>query len=104
MKLASLLIIALGSLWAGCVTTQNPASSDALPPLPAGQQWKLAWADEFNGTQLDPAKWEILGDWKRRDGFWTKSESYLDGRGSLVLRTRIDGDKFVCGAVRTKIE
>lgn len=89
-------------LLTGCATTQKPSHADALPTLPPHQKWQLAWADEFDGQEIDPAKWEILGDWKRRDGFWTKSESYLDGKGSLILRTRQDGDKFVCGAVRTK--
>ena len=92
----------LGLLLAGCATPPKPKLTDQLPPLPAGQQWKLVFADEFDGEQLDPAKWEILGDWKRRDGFWTKSESYLDGKGHLVLRTRQEGERFVCGAVRTK--
>ena len=86
----------------GCTIFLDRAGADTLPLLAAGQEWKLAWSDEFNEKQLDPAKWEILGDWKRRDGFWTQSESYLNGRGSLILRTRQDGDKFVCGAVRTK--
>ena len=102
VKPATLILIALGGLMTGCATSNQHVSSSSLPPLPAGQQWKLMWSDEFNGTQLDMAKWEILGDWKRRDGYWTKSESYLDGHGRLVLRTRQDGDKFVCGAVRTK--
>ena len=89
-------------LFSGCAAVSKRASAEALPPLPQGQQWKLAWSDEFNGKQLNPAKWEILGNWKRRDGFWTQSESYLDGGGSLILRTRQEGDKFVCGAIRTK--
>ena len=86
----------------GCVSLSTPSTQETLPLLPVGQRWKLAWSDEFDGNQIDPAKWEVLGDWKRRDGFWTRSESYLDGRGNLVLRTRQDGEKFVCGAVRTK--
>lgn len=102
VKSVSLLIIACIGLTTGCTTSKIGKTSDLLPPLPPSQKWHLTWADEFAGKELDPAKWEILGDWKRRDGFWTKSESYLDGKGSLILRTRKDGDKFVCGAVRTK--
>ncbi|HPC96254.1 MAG TPA: alpha-L-fucosidase [Sedimentisphaerales bacterium] len=78
------------------------ASDEFLPPLPAGQQWKLAWSDEFDGTQIDPSKWEVMGDWKRRDGFWVKEDSYVDGQGHLVLRTKKDGDRYTCGAVRTR--
>jgi beta-glucanase (GH16 family) len=99
---AKLVLLTAATMLFGCATAQNQTPSDPLPALPPGQKWQLAWADEFNGKELDPAKWEILGDWKRRDGFWTKSESYLNGNGSLILRTRQDGEKFVCGAVRTK--
>ena len=98
-----LLTVTVPAMVAGCVApSASREGSEPLPPLPAGQRWHLAWADEFDGKTIDPAKWEILGDWKRRDGFWTQSESYLNGKGGLILRTRQDGDKFVCGAVRTK--
>ncbi len=73
-----------------------------LPPIPEGQRWKLAWSDEFNGTQIDESKWEIMGDWKRRDGYWVKEDSYLDGKGNLLLRTKQDGERFTSGAVRTR--
>jgi len=53
-----------------------------LPPLPPGQHWELAWSDEFDGTALDQSKWDVMGDWKRRDGFWVKEDAYLDERGA----------------------
>jgi beta-glucanase (GH16 family) len=83
-------------------TEAADATLDGLPPAPAGKEWRLAWQDEFAGSQIDAAKWEILGDWKRRDGFWVKDDSYLDGQGNLILRTRKDGDRFTSGAIRTK--
>lgn len=92
----------LGLCLAGCATVGKPNASEHLPSLPADQRWQLVWADEFEGPELAPAKWEILGDSPRRDGYWTRSESYLDGKGNLVLRTRQDGERFVCGAIRTK--
>ncbi|HCO95511.1 MAG TPA: hypothetical protein DIU00_16445, partial [Phycisphaerales bacterium] len=64
--------------------------------------WKLAWSDEFDGTQIDQSKWEVLGDWKRRDGFWVKEDSYLDGKGNLLIRTKKDGDRYTSGAMRTR--
>jgi hypothetical protein len=73
-----------------------------IPPAPKGDKWVLVWSDEFNGKEIDPAKWEIQGDWKRRGGYWVKSDSYLDGEGHLVLRTRQQDDKFTCGAINTK--
>lgn len=102
MNLKGFPVFLLVAALAGCATAPERQASDVLPALPAGERWQLVWSDEFEGTQLDPAKWEILGDSKRRDGFWTRTESYLDGNGHLVLRTRQDGERFVCGAVRTK--
>jgi alpha-L-fucosidase len=78
------------------------ANDEFLPQVPDGKTWKLAWSDEFNGTQIDQSKWEIMGDWKRRDGFWVKDDSYLDGKGNLLLRTKKDGDRYTSGAVRTR--
>jgi len=78
------------------------AAEDFMPPLPAGRKWVQMWSDEFDGSQIDQSKWEIMGDWKRRDSFWVKEDAYLDGKGLLVLRTKKDGDRFTSGAVRTK--
>lgn len=80
----------------------DPGTAGWLPPLPAGQEWKLAWSDEFDGAQVDTNKWELLGDWKRRDGWWVQADSFLDGKGNLVLRTKKDGERFTSGAVRTR--
>lgn len=77
-------------------------ADEFLPPLPQGQEWKLTWSDEFDGTSIDRTKWDVMGDWKRRDGFWVKEDAYLDGRGHLILRTNKDGDRYTSGAVRTR--
>jgi len=84
-----------------CLASQG-AVGEFLPPLADGQGWKLVWSDEFEGSAVDQAKWELLGDWKRRDGFWVKEDAYLDGKGNLILRTNREGDRYTCGAVRTK--
>lgn len=81
---------------------QNNDAKEFLPPLPTGKQWKLIWHDEFDGTQLDETKWNRLGDWKRRDGFWVKEDANLSGKGTLLLRTKKDGDRYTCGAVNTQ--
>ena len=73
-----------------------------LPATTEGKKWKLVWSDEFNGTKIDESKWEIVGDWKRRDGWWVKEDSYPDGEGNLILRTKKDGDRYTCGAVRSE--
>ena len=97
----STLIACLLAIAAGCGTVRSQSSKDFLPPAPAGKQWNLAWQDEFDGQKLDETKWNRLGDRKRRDGWWVKEDAYLNGKGSLVLRTRKDGERFTCGAVNT---
>ena len=73
-----------------------------LPPIPQDKAWRLTWSDEFNGTKIDQSKWEVLGDWKRRDGYWVKEDAYLDSKGNLIIRTKKAGDRYTSGAVRTK--
>lgn len=73
-----------------------------LPAAPDGKTWHLTWSDEFEGPHLDETKWNRLGDWKRRDGYWVQDDAYLSGHGTLILRTRQQGDRFTCGAVNTQ--
>ena len=77
-------------------------SKEFLPSPPPGKEWRLSWDDEFDGARLDETKWNRLGDWKRRDGYWTKEDAYLSGKGTLLLRTRKDGERYTCGAVNTQ--
>jgi len=79
----------------------------ALPALQGNAAWTLVWHDEFDGAAIDESKWEIIGDAPRRDAFWIKADSYLDGKGCLVLRTNKeplqDGAvRYTSGAVRTR--
>ena len=90
------------------IACQLPAAADDskspnLPPLPAGQQWRLVWSDEFDGKELDPAKWNIQGDHVRKGGMWLKKCSLLDGRGNLQLLATKEADgTYGTGAVNTK--
>lgn len=79
-----------------------PPSEDHLPPSATGKGWKLVWSDEFDGQQLDESKWNRLGDAQRRDGYWIKDDAYVSGTGTLLLRTRRDGDRYTCGAIDTR--
>lgn len=89
------------------VASEDPApvfdrATDQLPALPNGQRWQLVWHDEFNGRQIDTNKWEILGDWRRREHWWVREDSETDGKGNLIIRTKQSGERFTSGAVRTK--
>jgi len=87
---------------AGTLTSATIAQEKFMPPVPEGKVWKLAWSDEFDGDKIDESKWEIMGDYKRRDGYWVKEDSYLDGKGNLLIRTKKDGDRYTSGAMRTR--
>ncbi len=60
--------------------------------LPDGE-WKLVWADEFDGTELDRSKWDFrLNFWGRPFEAYTDSGVVLDGRSHVELhRTERDG-------------
>lgn len=104
------VLVAFAAVSLAVVHGSEPAGEDKsrdvpkqfLPPAPAGQTWKLAWADEFGGEKIDDTKWNLLGDWKRRDGYWVKQDSYLDDKGHLIVRTTRDGERFTSGALHTK--
>lgn len=77
-------------------------SSDAPAQPPAGKTWQLIWADEFDGTRLDSTKWShYRPGTQRRDGWWLAEDSFLDGMGHLIIRTKQWGDKFSSGAIHT---
>lgn len=84
-----------------------PALLGLAPSLradpPAGTEWKLVWGDEFDGKEVDDAKWEKVGDGKRRDAFWLKKNAFLDGKGNLIVRSTKEPDgSFGCGGLRTR--
>lgn len=103
MKLPPILSAALLGLTLSSTSfAQTVPNKEFLPPLPAGQTWKLIWNDEFDGTKLDEAKWNRRGDHVRKGGWWVKDDAYLSGKGALMLRVKKDGDRFTCGALDTK--
>ena len=69
--------------------------------LPEGD-WKLAWADEFDGTELDRTTWDyrlcITG---KRWPSWTDKGVHLDGNSNVVF-TLIEEDGMpVCSQLQT---
>lgn len=69
--------------------------------LPEGQ-WKLVWADEFDGTELDRSKWDFrLNFWGERFDAYTDQGVVLDGNSHIELhRTEIDG-RYVSPQLQT---
>ena len=111
------LIFSLGSLMA--ITAQAEItlySPDEILKDSIGTEPKLIWSDEFDGIGIpDPSKWD-RPEYNRRsnskgpDGWWSKEDSFLDGKGNLVIRVRKIDDKnndgdpydYSVGAVRTR--
>ncbi len=61
----------------------------------------LVWSDEFDGTQLDAAKWNISNE-PRRGGWWAADDAFLDGEGHLVLRFRKRKQGYTMGAINSE--
>lgn len=95
------------------LTSNKPSKIDKSAESTNG--WTLAWSDEFNGSgDPDGRKWD-RPEYNRRnndsgpDGWWLKEDSFLDGRGNLVLRAKkisnrnADNDPFdySTGSVRS---
>ena len=78
---------------------------------------KLSWSDEFNGVVgiPYPTKWD-RPEYNRKqnpsgpDGYWSKEDSFIDGKGNLVVTVRkiankngdTDAFDYSSGALRTK--
>ncbi len=69
--------------------------------LPDGE-WKLVWADEFDGTELDRSKWGFrLNFWGERFDAYTDQGIVLDGNSHIELhRVEKDG-KYVSPQLQT---
>lgn len=67
--------------------------------------WEQSLFDDFDGGELDAKIWRRCPEQRRQDagGWWRDSESFLDGKGNLVLQNRIDSDGTpVSGAIRSR--
>jgi len=106
-----LLVLFLLTIFFTC--EKNPANEQDVNTQ---EKWLLTWSDEFDGSGTpDPAKWD-RPEYNRRnndsgpDGWWLREDSYLNGKGQLVIRAKRinnknnDGDQYdySTGAVRSK--
>jgi len=82
-----------------CVGASITAAQDTTIPV---EGYHLAWADEFDGGDLDSEKWDYRGLGPRRDGINTKEAVSLDGKGHLVLTTTRRGDAYHTGMIGTQ--
>lgn len=66
------------------------------------REYLLAWSDEFDGTQLNRAKWNYRALGKRGDAYNSTSSIWLDGKGCLVIEVKKKGDSILAGMIDTE--
>lgn len=80
--------------------------SSAQTPAPPGDEWRLVWQDEFEGTALSPAKWNALvrEDSKHAElQYYVPDEAFVE-HGWLRLRSRVrdyGSKRYTSGRVDT---
>jgi beta-glucanase (GH16 family) len=69
---------------------------------PPSADYKLAWSDEFEGKALDRTKWDYRQLGPRRKAINVKDTVALDGKGHLVLTTRLVGKDIHTAMIGTQ--
>lgn len=78
---------------------QNPLSQTRYTPADLG--YELVWEDQFNGHELDPAKWAVRGVGPRSLGF-ISPEAVKVENGYLKLSAFKQDGRILLGAVGTQ--
>ena len=80
-----------------CVEVKVEGHEPSL--LPEGKKFKLVWADEFDGTELDMTKWMYrVNFWGSKFPAYTDKGVSLDGKGNAVFRPVRMEDGRICSA------
>ena len=70
--------------------------------LPEDKNWKLVWADEFDGTELDKTKWDYrLSMMGQSWPAWTDKGVELDGKSNAVFKIFEENGKIVSSQLQT---
>ena len=69
--------------------------------LPEGE-WKLVWADEFDGTELDTTKWDFRTEMMGREHpAWVPKGVSLDGSSNAVFTLMLEDGRPVSAQLQT---
>jgi len=85
----------------------DPASGNAVPFVPeiASQGYKLAFSDEFNGTQLDEDKWQYRVDSKGLSTQTPANVTVSDGCLHVAVKKEsARGKDYTAGGIISKTE
>ena len=101
------------------IPTSRAAPAAQSPPADAPAGWKLAWSDEFDGKEVDPAKWnfdhgsflqagsEWLPGWGNGElEFYTKRPQNVSVQDGMLhiraLREHFKGSEFTSARLTTR--
>lgn len=78
---------------AGCERDAPREADAAAPSAPAQPDWRLIWSDEFDGAEIDPAKWSFdLDCWgggnAERQCYTDRTQNAQVQDGALVITAR----------------
>lgn len=77
-------------------------SGHAPSLLPENRNWKLVWADEFDGTELDTTKWDYrLCMMGKRHPAWDDKGVTLDGNSNAVFTCYEKDGEIVSSQLQT---
>lgn len=68
---------------------------------PPSADYRLVWADEFDGKTLDPAKWVHRAPGKRVQGINVRDSVSLNGAGHLLITVKQVDGKYHTGMIGT---
>lgn len=70
--------------------------------LPEGSEWKLVWNDEFDGPELDTAKWDFrLNFWGKPFDAYTDEGIVFDGNSNIELHRVLKDGRYVSPQLQT---
>jgi|GEM_PF-725987 len=67
------------------------------------EEWVLTFYDDFDGDEIDFTKWSRCPEWERVGGAcrWSDKESFVDGKGNLIIQVSERNGKYYSGAIRS---
>ncbi|WP_338182036.1 glycoside hydrolase family 16 protein [Jatrophihabitans sp.] len=104
-----IVILAVLVLAGVLVVVSRPGTTSTCGTIsaPGGGRWHCTFDDEFDGSTLDPAHWQVVKT--TQYGFHSGAECYVDdgqhvgvGRGVLTLTVTHSAEPVGCGGISTQ--
>lgn len=106
LLIAIVTVFACGSISATAAPQLNARimEDNVTGEIPNSEKegWELTFEDTFEGDSLDEEKWSHSPEWKRKDGYWSDDEAFLDGDGNLIIQVSEHDGTYYSGAVTTR--